>query len=177
MKVGDCILAEILVPVVRNALVRIPASFIYLFVDLFEFESQFWCPLFPLSKLWEVFCFNIAAALSSMSSGYVSHNTVILSCIKYTVDETLLNNVREKQPITVAVRNKTWTLFARSNAGIVGSNPTQGMDVCLRLCAFVLFCMFGSGLATGWSPAPGILPTLYRIKNLKKAAKVEQKGP
>jgi hypothetical protein len=37
------------------------------------------------------------------------------------------------------------TVFARSNAGTVGSNPTQGMAVCLRL-----FCVCtASGLATG----------------------------
>jgi hypothetical protein len=32
---------------------------------------------------------------------------------------------------------------------------------------FVLFCV-GSGLATGWSPVQGVLPTMYRIKKLKK---------
>jgi hypothetical protein len=37
-------------------------------------------------------------------------------------------------PITVAARSKASTVFARSNAGIVGSNPTWGMDV--RLCLF-----------------------------------------
>jgi hypothetical protein len=26
-----------------------------------------------------------------------------------------------------------WTVFTRSNTGIVGSNPTWGMDVCVRL--------------------------------------------
>jgi hypothetical protein len=41
------------------------------------------------------------------------------------------------------------TVFAHSNARIVGSNPTQGMDVCLRLfCVCVVLCV-GSGLATG----------------------------
>jgi hypothetical protein len=40
-------------------------------------------------------------------------------------------------PLTVAVRAKTWTVFARSNIGIVGSNPSRGMDVCVRLL-FVL---------------------------------------
>jgi hypothetical protein len=31
----------------------------------------------------------------------------------------------------------------------VGSNPTRGMDVCVRLfCIFVVLCI-GSGLATG----------------------------
>jgi hypothetical protein len=32
-------------------------------------------------------------------------------------------------PVTVAGRSKACTVFARSEAGIVGSNPTQGMDV------------------------------------------------
>jgi hypothetical protein len=32
-------------------------------------------------------------------------------------------------PVTVAERSKACTAFARSEAGIVCSNPTQGMDV------------------------------------------------
>jgi hypothetical protein len=68
----------------------------------------------------------------------------------------------------VAARSKAWTAFARSNAGIVGSNPTQGMDICMRLfCVCVALCV-GSGLASGWSPVQGVLPTVYRIKKLKK---------
>jgi hypothetical protein len=40
------------------------------------------------------------------------------------------------------------TLFARSSAGIVGSNPTRGMDACVRLfLVYVVLCA-GSGLAT-----------------------------
>jgi hypothetical protein len=39
-------------------------------------------------------------------------------------------------PITVAEPFKAWTGFARSNTVIVGWNPTQGMDVCVRL-----FCL------------------------------------
>jgi hypothetical protein len=45
--------------------------------------------------------------------------------------------------ITVAERSQAKTVFVRSNAGIVGSNPTQGMDVCI-VCVysvFVLFCV------------------------------------
>jgi hypothetical protein len=50
--------------------------------------------------------------------------------------------------VTVAARSKAWTVFARSNAGIVGSNPTRGMDDYMRLfCVCVLLCV-GSGLAT-----------------------------
>jgi hypothetical protein len=41
------------------------------------------------------------------------------------------------------------TLFARSNDGIAGSNPTQGMDVCIRLfCVCAVLCV-RRGLATG----------------------------
>jgi hypothetical protein len=43
-------------------------------------------------------------------------------------------------PITVAARPKAWTAFPRSNAGIVGSNPTQGMDVCI-VCVFAVFVL------------------------------------
>jgi hypothetical protein len=40
-------------------------------------------------------------------------------------------------------------LFARSNTGVVDSDPTRGMDVCVRLfCVYVVLCV-GSGLATG----------------------------
>jgi hypothetical protein len=51
--------------------------------------------------------------------------------------------------------------LGRSNAGTVGSNPTGGMDVCVRL-----FCVcVGSGLATGWSLVQRVLPNLYTIHN------------
>jgi hypothetical protein len=33
----------------------------------------------------------------------------------------------------VHIRSKAWIVFARSNAGIEASNPTQGMGVCVRL--------------------------------------------
>jgi hypothetical protein len=38
-------------------------------------------------------------------------------------------------PITEAARStrKAWNVFARSNAWIVVSNPTQAMDICLHL--------------------------------------------
>jgi hypothetical protein len=34
-----------------------------------------------------------------------------------------------QQPVTVAERSKACAVFARSEPGIVGSNPTQGMNV------------------------------------------------
>jgi hypothetical protein len=64
-------------------------------------------------------------------------------------------------PITVDARSKAWTVFARSNAGLVGSNPTQGMDVCV--CFYSVLCVVlgvGSGLAIGWSLVQGLLPSV-----------------
>jgi hypothetical protein len=60
-------------------------------------------------------------------------------------------------PITVAARSKAWAVFASSNSGIVGSNPTRGMDVCV--C--VVLCG-GSGLDHG------VLLTGYRLRNFQK---------
>jgi hypothetical protein len=44
----------------------------------------------------------------------------------------------------MAARTKAWNVFVRSKTGILGLNPTQGMDVCVY-SVFVL----GSVLATG----------------------------
>jgi hypothetical protein len=44
--------------------------------------------------------------------------------------------------LRLAAWSKAWTVFALSKAGIVGSNPTQGMDVCVFFHSmFVLFCV------------------------------------
>jgi hypothetical protein len=51
--------------------------------------------------------------------------------------------------------------------GVVGSNPTRCIDVCVRLfCVCVVLCV-GSGPAKVWSPVQVFLPTVYRIKKLK----------
>jgi hypothetical protein len=45
-------------------------------------------------------------------------------------------------PITVVSRSEAWTVFARSNTGVVRSNPTRDMDffVCVY-SVFVLLCV------------------------------------
>jgi hypothetical protein len=48
---------------------------------------------------------------------------------------------------TEAERSKARNVFARSNNGIVVSNPTQSMDVCPRYSVFMLSCV-GNGLGT-----------------------------
>jgi hypothetical protein len=41
-------------------------------------------------------------------------------------------------PVTIAERSKACTVFSRSEAGTVDSNPSQGMDVwCLCVCVFL----------------------------------------
>jgi hypothetical protein len=44
-----------------------------------------------------------------------------------------------RMPVTVTERSKACTVFARSEVVIVGSNPTQGMDI---LCVYVfILCL------------------------------------
>jgi hypothetical protein len=76
----------------------------------------------------------------------------------------------------MAALSTEWTVFAPSNIGVVGSNLTQGTDVCVRLiCVCVVLCV-GSGFSTGWSPVKRVLPTVCSIKNLGKPAKAQQKA-
>jgi hypothetical protein len=65
-------------------------------------------------------------------------------------------------PITVAARFEARTVFARSNIGIVCSNPTQDMNVCVCVVLSA-----DSGLAMGSSPVQGVPPTVRKIKKLK----------
>jgi hypothetical protein len=58
--------------------------------------------------------------------------------------------------VTVAARSKPCTVFARLDAGIVGSNPTHGTDFCC-VYAFIL-CLCCPVFATGLSPIQGVLP-------------------
>jgi hypothetical protein len=64
----------------------------------------------------------------------------------------------------VAVLYKVLTVFACSNTGVAGSNPTRGTDVYVY-SVFLLSCV-SSDLEGGSSPAQGDLPTVYMIKKL-----------
>jgi hypothetical protein len=50
----------------------------------------------------------------------------------------MLKSILRIEPVPVAERSEARTVFGRSNTGIVGSNLTGGMDVCLRFS--VLCC-------------------------------------
>jgi hypothetical protein len=70
-------------------------------------------------------------------------------------------------PTTLAARSNAWTVFSRSNTGIVGSNHTWSMDVYVRLFSVCVVMCVGSGFATGWSPVQGLLPAVYGLRNWK----------
>jgi hypothetical protein len=66
--------------------------------------------------------------------------------------------------VTVAEGSKAWTVFARSDAVIVGSNPASGMDVWCLCCVCVFLCLCtGTGLAMIWSPVQGVLLTVLDL--------------
>jgi hypothetical protein len=82
-------------------------------------------------------------------------------------DYLIYVNYLLKLPITVAAQSKAWTVFAHPNTGIMSSNPTWGMDVCLRLFRVCVVLRAGSGLATGWLSVLWVLPTVYGLRNWK----------
>jgi hypothetical protein len=100
-------------------------------------------------------------ALSSIVPRLLASGLSFRQITDFIVQKRYISAIWLLWPITVSARSKAWTVFTRSNAGIVGSNLTQGMDVYVRLfCVYVVLCV-GSGLATGWSPGRGALPTVY----------------
>jgi hypothetical protein len=76
-------------------------------------------------------------------------------------------------PITVVVRSKARNIFAHSNTGMVLSNPTGGMVVCLLSSMLKVSCV-DNGLATGWSSLLGVQPTVYNIHNFRITYEWEQ---
>jgi hypothetical protein len=74
-------------------------------------------------------------------------------------------------PITVTLQSKTWTVFAHSNTGIMGSNPTWGMDVCVCLFCIYAALYAGSGIATVWSPSPRSPTDCVKDQETEKVAK------
>jgi hypothetical protein len=63
----------------------------------------------------------------------------IVDRISYFIKMLFLLHVSVILSNTVTARSQAWTVFARSNVGIVGSNPIPGMYVGLRLfCVYVV---------------------------------------
>jgi hypothetical protein len=70
----------------------------------------------------------------------------------------------EGTPVTIAERSKLCTVFARSEAGIGGSNPTYGMDVWFVYVFILCLCypVFRQRLCDGLITRPRS-PTVFKI--------------
>jgi hypothetical protein len=71
------------------------------------------------------------------------------------------------RPNTVAAWSEARTVFARSNAGIVGSNPTQDMNVCVRLFCVCAILFISSGLAAADPPSKESYRSVKMITKLR----------
>jgi hypothetical protein len=74
----------------------------------------------------------------------------------------------------VAARSKAWTVVAHSNTGIMGSNPTWGMDVCVRLL-FVLSCVQVASLQRADLPSRSSTDCV-KDQETEKAAKAQRRA-
>jgi hypothetical protein len=66
---------------------------------------------------------------------------------RYILLPNKYGRIKPQSSTTATARPKARTVFALSNTAVVGSNPTGGIDVCVRV--FYFCCGVGSGLATG----------------------------
>jgi hypothetical protein len=136
-----------------------------------------WHPSSPRQYIYVIIYFRnnvygtVGALWTTILSRFVTCDSFVYMRSVYIQNEVYRKftwRQRSYAPIRVAARSKAWTVFARLNAGIVVSNSTQGMNVCLRLfCVCVVLCV-GYGLATGRFPVQGVIPSVYRIKKLKR---------
>jgi hypothetical protein len=72
--------------------------------------------------------------------------------------------------ITVAVQSKAWNVFTHSNTGIVGSNPTWSMDVCVYLfCVCVQSFVQAAALRWAYHLAKDSYQLCKRFRNWKSS--------
>jgi hypothetical protein len=73
-------------------------------------------------------------------------------------------------------RSKAWIVFARWNIGLVGSNPTWGMHVSVRLfCVSAVLCVQVAVLRRADPPSKESYRMCERWRN-SKADKVQENG-
>jgi hypothetical protein len=82
--------------------------------------------------------------------------------VRVPVDSRNFYSPCRPEPITLAELSKTWTVFDHLNAGIVGWNPTRGINVYMYVYVYSMFVLsyVGRGLAMSWSLLQGVLPTV-----------------
>jgi hypothetical protein len=76
------------------------------------------------------------------------------------------------KPIPVAARSKAY-VCGRLVAGITGSNPARGMDVCL-LCLYVVLSCVGRGLCDDLITRPA---ESYRVSCMCVITETPKRGP
>jgi hypothetical protein len=71
-------------------------------------------------------------------------------------------------PVLLAERSEARTVFGRSNTGIVGSNPTRGMDVCPRFFCVVSSCVWVETMRRADPPFKESYHLSNRFKSFRK---------
>jgi hypothetical protein len=105
-------------------------------------------------SLWLTFEIPVLATCTARFK-FQNFHVLRIHCIYLFIYYTFQHNKQRlvysttEQPIPVAAPSRAW-VYGRALAGIVGLNPTGGMDVCL-LWVFVLP---GRGLCDGPIPSP-----------------------
>jgi hypothetical protein len=97
------------------------------------------CEWYYITK-WKI---AVCVSRKCLNIGFIICRNVINSfkCVSASIAYSLLVFIlfcdfAAKVPITVVARSKAWIVFACSNARIVDSNPTHGVDI--LLCVFCL---------------------------------------
>jgi hypothetical protein len=67
--------------------------------------------------------------------------------------------------IAVAARSKAWSVFTHSDVGIVGSNPTEDINICLRLFCVCVLCRLGPCIGLPPPPCPKSPTYCLRLRN------------
>jgi hypothetical protein len=78
----------------------------------------------------------------------------------------------------VAARSKTWTVFACVNTGIVDSNPTQGINICI-VCVQSVFAVSyvqASALRPSDPLSKESTDCVQKDQGTEKAAKVQHRA-
>jgi hypothetical protein len=70
----------------------------------------------------------VRRSILASSFGLKCHNSQDYNLLSSDISLKILR-IDYIMPVTVAERSKACIVFARSEAGIMGSNPTQGVDV------------------------------------------------
>jgi hypothetical protein len=109
-----------------------------------------------------LYCLSVSCCTNlSLIHTYISVSNAILFflyssllCVSAATSHHLATVYLAKTDFSTVLNMNAWTAFACSNSGVMGSNPTQGMGVCVHLICLCGVLFAGSSLTTGWPPPP-----------------------